>query len=69
MLSSRGGVTGEEAPTEANSRGRGKIINVASLLSFQGGRIAGIAPTEADLSQVDSPFLLTLRRNTVFLVS
>lgn len=36
MLSSRGGVTGEEAPAEVNPRGRGKIINVASLLSFQG---------------------------------
>lgn len=41
MLESRGGVAGEEAKPEAsadsNPRGRGKIINVASLLSYQGG--------------------------------
>ncbi len=40
MLASRGGVSGEEAPpagaADANPRGRGKIINVASLISFQG---------------------------------
>lgn len=36
MLSSRGGVTGEEKPTEENPRGRGKIINIASLVSYQG---------------------------------
>jgi 2-deoxy-D-gluconate 3-dehydrogenase len=41
MLESRGGVSGEESKPEgaadANPRGRGKIINVASLLSYQGG--------------------------------
>ncbi|ORY79328.1 NAD-binding protein [Leucosporidium creatinivorum] len=37
MLASRGGVTGEEKPTEENPRGRGKIINIASLVSYQGG--------------------------------
>ncbi|KDE07520.1 2-deoxy-D-gluconate 3-dehydrogenase [Microbotryum lychnidis-dioicae p1A1 Lamole] len=37
MLESRGGVSGEEAPKTENPRGRGKIINIASLLSFQGG--------------------------------
>lgn len=41
MLESRGGVAGEEAKPEgaadSNPRGRGKIINVASLLSYQGG--------------------------------
>lgn len=41
MLESRGGVSGEEAKPEgaadSNPRGRGKIINVASLLSYQGG--------------------------------
>ncbi|KAG8931623.1 hypothetical protein FRC03_003112 [Tulasnella sp. 419] len=41
MLASRGGVAGEPSPpegaAEANPRGRGKIINVASLLSYQGG--------------------------------
>jgi 2-deoxy-D-gluconate 3-dehydrogenase len=40
MLESRGGVSGEGdvAPgaADANPRGRGKIINVASLVSFQG---------------------------------
>lgn len=41
MLESRGGVSGEEPKPEgaadSNPRGRGKIINVASLVSFQGG--------------------------------
>lgn len=42
MLSTRGGVSGEEVPSQASSadyggRGRGKIINVASLLTYQGG--------------------------------
>lgn len=41
MLESRGGVAGEEVKPEgaadANPRGRGKIINVASLVSYQGG--------------------------------
>lgn len=36
MLSSRGGINGEVAPTTPNPRGRGKIINVASLCTFQG---------------------------------
>lgn len=41
MLESRGGVAGEEAKpegsAESNPRGRGKIINISSLVSFQGG--------------------------------
>ncbi|KAL8286479.1 hypothetical protein RQP46_004496 [Phenoliferia psychrophenolica] len=37
MLSSRGGINGEVAPTTPNPRGRGKIINIASLCTFQGG--------------------------------
>ncbi|KAI5474651.1 2-deoxy-D-gluconate 3-dehydrogenase [Pseudohyphozyma bogoriensis] len=37
MLASRGGVTGEEAPATPNPRGNGKIINIASLCSYQGG--------------------------------
>ena len=41
MLESRGGVSGEEpkpaGAADANPRGRGKIINVASLVSYQGG--------------------------------
>jgi len=41
MLSSRGGIAGESASPEStadvNPRGRGKIINAASLLSYQGG--------------------------------
>ncbi|KAM0754980.1 NAD-binding protein [Meredithblackwellia eburnea MCA 4105] len=36
MLASRGGVNGEEKPANPNPR-RGKIINVASLCSYQGG--------------------------------
>lgn len=36
MLASRGGVTGEDKPADFNPRGNGKIINIASLLSFQG---------------------------------
>ncbi len=40
MLLSRGGVSGgdpvPEGAAENNPRGRGKIINVASLISFQG---------------------------------
>lgn len=41
MLASRGGIAGEEPKPEgagdANPRGRGKIVNVASLISYQGG--------------------------------
>ena len=41
MLESRGGVSGgpavEEGAGDKNPRGRGKIINVASLVSYQGG--------------------------------
>merc|ERR1711974_487911 len=41
MLESRGGIAGEEpkpeGAAESNPRGRGKIINVASLVSYQGG--------------------------------
>jgi len=38
MLASRGGIAGEAAPEgNANTKRRGKIINVASLVSFQGG--------------------------------
>jgi 2-deoxy-D-gluconate 3-dehydrogenase len=43
MLESRGGVSGgdpvEEGAADKNPRGRGKIINVASLVSFQGESI------------------------------
>ena len=41
MLESRGGISGEEAKPEGaaeqNPRGRGKIVNIASLVSYQGG--------------------------------
>ena len=38
MLMSRGGVSGvDRSPAETAAPFRGKIINVASLLSFQGG--------------------------------
>ncbi|KAI5455151.1 hypothetical protein NCC49_002420 [Naganishia albida] len=41
MLESRGGVSGGEAvangAADSNPRGRGKIINIASLISYQGG--------------------------------
>lgn len=39
MLATRGGVAGEEQPQQASgpyARGNGKIINIASLLSYQG---------------------------------
>jgi 2-deoxy-D-gluconate 3-dehydrogenase len=37
MLRSRGGVAGEEPPKEFNKNGNGKIINISSLVAFQGG--------------------------------
>ncbi|KAK4051849.1 hypothetical protein OIV83_002554 [Microbotryomycetes sp. JL201] len=37
MLATRGGIAGEEAPAQQNPRGRGKIINISSLVAFQGG--------------------------------
>ncbi|WVR07203.1 2-deoxy-D-gluconate 3-dehydrogenase [Kwoniella sp. DSM 27419] len=40
MLKSRGGVAGEPVPEgglEANPNGRGKIINISSLVAYQGG--------------------------------
>lgn len=40
MLSSRGGVNGEAVPeggAEGNPRGHGKIINISSLVAYQGG--------------------------------
>ncbi|WWC89503.1 2-deoxy-D-gluconate 3-dehydrogenase [Kwoniella dendrophila CBS 6074] len=40
MLESRGGVAGEPVPeggVDANPRGRGKIINISSLVAYQGG--------------------------------
>ena len=40
MLASRGGVAGERVPSGGvggNPRGNGKIINVSSLVAFQGG--------------------------------
>ncbi|KAK4687882.1 hypothetical protein P7C73_g2239, partial [Tremellales sp. Uapishka_1] len=40
MLASRGGVSGETAPeggVAGNPRGHGKIINVSSLVAYQGG--------------------------------
>jgi NAD(P)-dependent dehydrogenase (short-subunit alcohol dehydrogenase family) len=44
MLESRGGVSGgdpvEEGAADRNPRGRGKIINVSSLVSFQGKLIS-----------------------------
>jgi len=42
MLSTRGGISGQPVPSSSTSpdyegRGRGKIINVGSLLNYQGG--------------------------------
>lgn len=40
MLESRGGVAGQPVPEggfKANPRGNGKIINISSLVAFQGG--------------------------------
>ncbi len=40
MLGSRGGVAGEPVPeggVAGNPKGNGKIINVSSLVAFQGG--------------------------------
>ncbi len=40
MLESRGGVAGEPVPSggvAGNPRGNGKIINISSLVAFQGG--------------------------------
>ncbi|WRT66177.1 uncharacterized protein IL334_003130 [Kwoniella shivajii] len=40
MLESRGGVAGEPVPeggVDGNPRGRGKIINISSLVAYQGG--------------------------------
>lgn len=38
MLESRGGIAGQEPPANTvNPRGNGKIINIASLVSYQGG--------------------------------
>lgn len=37
MLSTRGGINGEPVPATFNPRGRGKIINIASLCTYQGG--------------------------------
>ncbi|WWC70386.1 uncharacterized protein I206_104336 [Kwoniella pini CBS 10737] len=40
MLKSRGGVSGEDVPqggVDGNPRGRGKIINISSLVAYQGG--------------------------------
>lgn len=39
MLQSRGGVAGEPVPeggAAGNSRGNGKIINISSLVAYQG---------------------------------
>jgi len=37
MLETRGGVAGEAVPSEFNKNGNGKIINISSLVAFQGG--------------------------------
>jgi 2-deoxy-D-gluconate 3-dehydrogenase len=37
MLESRGGVAGEAVPSEFNKNGNGKIINISSLVAYQGG--------------------------------
>lgn len=37
MLETRGGVAGQDVPKEFNKNGRGKIINISSLVAFQGG--------------------------------
>ena len=37
MLETRGGVAGEAVPAEFNKNGNGKIINISSLVAFQGG--------------------------------
>lgn len=37
MLETRGGVAGHAVPESFNPRGNGKIINVSSLVAFQGG--------------------------------
>lgn len=36
MLATRGGISGEEKPAQFNPLGNGKIINIASLVSYQG---------------------------------
>lgn len=52
MLESRGGVSGgdpvAEGAADSNPRGRGKIINIASLISYQGTSCASgdvLSPT------------------------
>lgn len=37
MLQTRGGVAGQPVPESSNPRGNGKIINISSLVAFQGG--------------------------------
>jgi 2-deoxy-D-gluconate 3-dehydrogenase len=37
MLETRGGVAGEAVPTTFNPKGNGKIINISSLVAYQGG--------------------------------
>lgn len=75
MLESRGGVSGGEAVAEgaadSNPRGRGKIINIASLISYQGRLLFSYSSCLelTMLYQVVSRFRLTLRQNTVSPVS
>jgi 2-deoxy-D-gluconate 3-dehydrogenase len=37
MLETRGGVAGQDAPSSFNPLGNGKIINISSLVAYQGG--------------------------------
>jgi NAD(P)-dependent dehydrogenase (short-subunit alcohol dehydrogenase family) len=37
MLETRGGVAGEPVPDTFNPKGNGKIINISSLVAYQGG--------------------------------
>jgi 2-deoxy-D-gluconate 3-dehydrogenase len=80
MLSTRGGISGQPVPSSSTSpdydgRGRGKIINVGSLLNYQGGLtvpayaaakhgVAGIVGHETAV-QGTSEQLLTIRINSV----
>lgn len=72
MLESRGGVSGGEAVAEgaadSNPRGRGKIINIASLISYQGMSASPQSPDDSvdmALPQVVSLSPLMPQPNTV----
>jgi hypothetical protein len=73
MLESRGGVSGGEAVAEgaadSNPRGRGKIINIASLISYQGMSASPQSPGDSvnmALPQVVSLSPLMPQPNTVW---